>query len=305
MLAAMTTVKEPASRWRRVARRLAVNACIFYLLAVLVFYSFQTTLIFPGSWKQGTAGAQITQPPAGAELIELKSPDGQPIKALFAAALHPDGTPRTDAAARPTILYFYGNGMALSDTLGQIADMRRLGANVMAADYLGYGMSGGKAGEQACYDTATAEYQWLIHDPRVAADKIIVAGWSLGAAVAVDLAAHEKVAGLMMFSAFTSLADVATGHYPWLLIRPLLKHRFASIDKLPQVHCPVLLAHGQLDTLVPYDMMRRLESAAGGPVEVVDVPGADHNGFWDIGRPLVLPAIGRMVEKAAGRENGS
>ena len=287
------------------ARRVAVNVCIFYLLVVIVFYNLQTTLIFPGSWKQGTAGAQIMQPPAGAELIELRAPDDQPIKALFATALHADGTPRPAAAGRPTILYFYGNGMALSDALGQIDDMRRLGANVMAADYLGYGMSGGKPSEQGCYDTAMAEYRWLIHDRHVAADKIIVAGWSLGAAVAVDLAAHEPVAGLMMFSAFTNLADVAAGHYPWLPIRPLLKHRFESLDKLPRVHCPILLAHGTLDTLVPYDMLRQLASAAGGPVQRVDVPGADHNGFWDAGRPLLLPAIGRMVEQAAGQGNGS
>lgn len=286
--------------WRWRIGRLLVLGAAFYLVVVIVFYSLQTAMIFPGSWKQGAAGSQITRPPAGAELIDLKTPGGYMVKALFAPALHATGTPRPDAAARPTILYFYGNGMALADALGQIEDMRRLGANVMAADYLGYGMSGGSAGEQACYDTATAEYQYLVHDRHIAPNRIIVAGWSLGAAVAADLAAHEPVAGLMMFSAFTSLADVAQGHYPWLPVRPLLKHRFETLAKLPGVHCPILLGHGQLDSLVPHAMMRRLEAAAGGPVEVVDVPGADHNGFWDIGRPLVLPAVARMVEIAAG-----
>jgi hypothetical protein len=299
MLGAMATATNPYRRWQKFAGRLVGSFIVLYLIAVMVFYNLQTSLIFPGSWNQGTADVRIARAPAAAELVELKTADGEPIKALFARALDADGSARPDAQRRPTILYFYGNGMSLAVTLEQIEDMRRLGANVMVADYAGYGMSGGKPSEQGCYATATAEYEWLRHNPHVDGGKIIVAGWSLGAAVAVDLAAREPVAGLMMFSAFTNMADTARSLYPWLPIGPLLKHRFESLDKIAKVHCPILLAHGQDDTLVPFAMSRRLAEAAGGPVERIDVAGAGHNDFWYLGGDSVLPAIGRMIAKTA------
>ncbi|HEX4148012.1 MAG TPA: alpha/beta hydrolase [Pirellulales bacterium] len=265
----------------------------------MVFYALQTTLIFPGSWKQGTEGSRISQPPEGAKLVDLETAGAQPVKALFARALRADGTLWPETDRRPTILYFYGNGMQLAAALVQIEDMRRLGANVMVADYVGYGLSGGKPSEQGCYDTATAEYRWLVANPQVDGRKIISAGWSLGAAVAADLASRERVAGLMMFSAFTSMADAASWNYPWLPIRPLLKHRFESLAKISGVHCPILLAHGRQDTLVPFDMSERLAKAAGGPVEQVAIADGGHNDFWPSGHESVLAAMSRMVEKVA------
>lgn len=286
-------------RWQRRWRGALCAILVLYLCVVAVFYSLQSTLIFPGSWRQGRASARIAHSANAVELVTLRSHDGQSVQALFARALNDDGSPRPDAAERPVIVYFYGNGDSLTNALEQIEDMRRLGANVMAADYLGYGMSSGKASEQACYDTATAEYHWLVHARGVPSRKIIACGWSLGAAVAADLAAREPVAGLMMFSAFTSMADAARANYPWLPIGPLLKHRFESLEKLPRVHCPVLLAHGERDRLVPHGMLKRLAAAAPGPVEMLDVPHAGHNDFWHTGRQLVLPAIARMVERVA------
>ena len=89
---------------------------------VLVFYALQTLLVFPGSSGRGNAAAQVAAP-AGAELISLTTPDGQQVKALFGPV------PATSAdELRPTILYFYGNGMSLSACVDQFEAFRRLGA---------------------------------------------------------------------------------------------------------------------------------------------------------------------------------
>ncbi len=252
---------------------------ISYVLIVTVFYFLQTRLVFPGSWTHRGAAVRVIAP-AGAELISLTTPDGQQVKALFGPAL-PAST--NSAEVRPTILYFYGNGMSLAACVDQFEAFRRLGANVLIPDYVGYGLSSGKPSEQGCYATATAAYDWLAKDPRVDPKKIIIGGWSLGAAVAIDLAARHPPAGLFGCSAFTSMSDAGQRLYPYLPVKLLLTHRFMSIEKIPRIKCPTILAHGRDDTLVPFSMCGELARAAGGPVTQIPIDGAGHNDFWVVG----------------------
>ncbi|HEX4147657.1 MAG TPA: alpha/beta fold hydrolase, partial [Pirellulales bacterium] len=264
---------------------------------VAVFYFFQTALIFPGSWGQGSAAAKFIVP-TDAELISLTTPDGKPIKALFGTALPAAGVSSKNAR-RPTILYFYGNGMSLSACVNQFNAFLRLGVNVMIPEYLGYGLSGGRPSEQGCYETAAAAYDWLIHDPRVDPDKIIVGGWSLGGAVAIDLAAKHPLAGLFTASAFTSMGDTGQRLYPYLPVKLLLRHRFMSIEKIPKIKCPTILAHGRDDTLVPFSMCGDLAKAAGGPVTEIPIDGAGHNDFWIVGQRQVFQQLKLLIDRVA------
>ena len=140
---------------------------------------------------------------------------------------------------------------------------RRLGLNVMIPDYLGYGMSGGKASEVGCRETAEAAYQAL-RDRGFPAARIIAGGWSLGGAVAIDLASRQQVGGLIAFSTFTSTHDMARSIVPVPLPRFFFVHKFDSLNKLPRITCPILLGHGRRDTLVPFPMCDRLARAVEG-----------------------------------------
>ena len=88
---------------------------------------------------------------------------GATVEDKFGPALTPDGRPHPNAARRPTILYFYGNGMCLKGTAYEFGHFRRLGANVLIPEYVGYGLSGGQAGEVGCRETADAAYDHLSH----------------------------------------------------------------------------------------------------------------------------------------------
>jgi pimeloyl-ACP methyl ester carboxylesterase len=264
-----------------------------------LLYFMQTSLIFPGKDSQGRASATVV-PPAHAELASVTTVDGDRTVALFGPALSKEGTPLADASSRPTILFFYGNGDSLRATSRYLFDeFRRLGANVCIPEYVGYGMSTGEAGEQACYATADAAYDYLLGRSDVDPSKIVAAGWSLGAAVAVDLASRRPVAGLAMFSAFTSMSDMAREVYPFLPgITLVLKHRFENLAKIARVSCPIVVGHGTSDRTIPSAMSERLVAAATSPVSYLPIEGAAHNDFFGVGGPAVYGALRGLVERA-------
>lgn len=269
---------------------------LLYLALLGLLTLLQDRLIFPGRVTQGTRGADV-QPSEGAKLLNLSTRDGQRVVALFGAALTPDGRPRPDAQTRPTLLYFYGNGMCLADALPEFAAFRRLGANVLIPDYLGYGLSGGQASEAGCYAAADAAYAHLRARPDIDPDRIVPCGWSLGGAVAIDLASRENVAGLIAFSTFTSLIDMARRHYPFLPTSLLLRHRFESLSKIGRARVPTLIGHGESDEIIPYPMAGRLAHAAGGAVALLAVPTAHHNDFFNVGAQAVRDAMVRFLDE--------
>jgi uncharacterized protein len=280
---------------RRWIVRLLRIPLLIYVGVVAVFYSLQTSLIFPGSETQGKPESTI-QAPSGAELVELTTDRGDRVVALFGQALNPDGSPRADSSTCPTILYFYGNAMCLRDASEEFGKFRRLGANVMIPDYLGYGMSGGKAGESGCRETAEASLAYLLSRKDVDRGRIVVAGWSLGGAVALDLASRHPVAGVAMFCTFTRMADMARRLVPFLPVSLLLRHRFENLEKIATVGCPVLIGHGRRDSIIPFEMADRLAEAAKTPVTRVTIDEADHNDFFQMGGARVRTALHRFID---------
>ncbi|MFO0910046.1 MAG: alpha/beta hydrolase [Isosphaeraceae bacterium] len=284
-------------RWlTRLALRAAKLAAVIYLGVTLVLYLFQTRMIFAGSATQGLADYQV-RPAAGCSLVKLQSPRGEPIAALFGPALTSEGRPRPDARNRPTLLYFYGNGMTLRDSQYDLERFRRLGVNVLIPEYLGYGMSGGQPSESGCYETADAAYDHLQGRTDVDSRAIVVGGWSLGGAVAIDLASRRQVAGVFVMSTFTSMTEMAHRSFPYLPTSLLLHHRFESLAKIGSLRVPILIGHGAADSIVPPVMARRLaEAAAASPrVEAFTVGGADHNDVFEVRTTETLRRLGAFL----------
>lgn len=248
-----------------------------YRLAALYFA--QTRLIFPGRRTQGQPVAAV-RPTNGAELLTLHTACGQRVAALFGPAVAPDGAVLPDAASRPTVLFFYGNGHYLANHhLQHLFDaLRRIGANVMIPEYVGYGLSSGEACEAGCYATADAAWRHLLSRPGVDPTRVVAAGASLGGAVAIDLASRERgVAGLITLITFSSMPDMARAVHPALPIWRFIRHKFQSESKMPRVTCPTLVIHSTGDALVPYAMADRLAAACGGPVSRLRIEGAGHS----------------------------
>jgi fermentation-respiration switch protein FrsA (DUF1100 family) len=288
----MSPLVRSGLRW--IGRAVGLLALLFAgLLAVLT--AFQNSFIFPGAALQGRAEARV-EPPPGCELLHLKTAAGEPVTALFGPALTEQGQPRPDAASQPTVLYFYGNGMCLAAALDTFETFRRLGANVLVPDYLGYGLSGGRPSEAGCYATADAAYDYLRSRPEGDPRRLVVAGWSLGGAVAIDLASRRPLAALAVFSTFTSLDDVARAHFPFLPVSLLLQQHFESEKKLARVTCPILIGHGRRDSIIPFSMMARLVAACRTPSVQLAIEDADHNDFFEIAGIPLRDAFRRFLD---------
>lgn len=265
--------------WRRVILALAA----LYIGSLGLLYAFQDALVFPGRAVQGRAESVVIPPP-GAELVRLKTAEGVSIAGLYGAAIATRRNPLT-------VLYFYGNGEYMNASMGTFNRLRDAGANVMMADYAGYGMSGGSPSETGFYQTADAACDYLLRVKRVPSNRLIIMGRSIGGAVAIDLASRRPAQGLMTFSAFTSLPEVARAAFPILPAASLLRYRFDNEAKISRIACPVLIAHGEKDRLVPFSMSERLAEAAKSRVTRLILPKSGHDDVLDAEKEAVSAGI--------------
>jgi pimeloyl-ACP methyl ester carboxylesterase len=272
---------------------------LIFLLSVstsMFLYFIQNTLIFPGSSTQGRAEANFI-PLKGVELVKLTTKDGNEVTAAFATALDKTAKALPDASSRPTMLYFYGNGMCLRDCMLDLQQFRMLGVNVLIPEYIGYGLSTGKASEEGCYATSEAAYAYLLSRKDVNPKKIVISGWSLGSAVAIDLASKKQPAGLATFSAFTSMTDMAKKTFPFFPWPGLiLKYRFDSQKKIANVKCPVFLSHGKVDSLIPWQMTENLASSVEGTKTILYIDKADHADIFSVGGSQLLKALEQFLQ---------
>jgi fermentation-respiration switch protein FrsA (DUF1100 family) len=181
--------------------------------------------------------------------------------------------------ARWGVLVCHGNAGNISHRLERARLMQqRLGASVLLFDYRGYGRSTGSPDEEGTYRDARAAYRHLVDDKGIAAERLLLFGESLGAAVAVQLALEKPAAALVLESAFTSIPDMARAAYPFLPpVGPLIRTRYETLAKLPRLRVPLLVLHGERDEIVPFDQARRLFEAAPEPKRFFPIPGAGHN----------------------------
>ena len=277
----------------RIVRRLLVFAVCLYCLPLVVLYAFQRQLIFHA---RRSSAADV---PTGAVQLSLRSDSGDAIAAYYGHALTAGGQTDLNFAHRPTLLFFYGKGSTLAGGRELFQALRRLDVNVLMPDYPGFGQSGGQESETGCYEAATACWHYLRSRPDVDQNGLVIAGFSLGSGVAVDLAARESqagepVAGLALFAAYTSMADEAHQEYPIYptpLFRWLVKYQFRSEAKMPRVKCPVLIVHSRADRLIPLSMSDRVAAASGGPVTRLVLMSANHGEYFTRDGPTLFPAF--------------
>lgn len=181
------------------------------------------------------------------------------------------------ASPEAVVLVFNGNAGNRAHRASFADALARHGHAVFLFDYRGYGGNPGSPSETRLRLDARAARTYLLSRPDVDPGSLVYFGESLGTAVAVELASVHSPAGLILRSPFTSLTAVGQHHYRWLPVGWLLRDRFATLDRLPRIHTPLLVIAGDRDSIVPISQSRQVFEAANEPKSLLVVPHADHN----------------------------
>jgi len=187
---------------------------------------------------------------------------------------HPDPT-------APGLLYLHGTLRHLQGNRHKMEALREAGFAVLAVDYRGWGRSSPIVpSEQTITQDATLAWAELQrHTPRPG--RRVIYGHSMGSGVAVALASQLPAAdfdALILESAFTSFADVAHSAGFWAsVLAGFNNERFASVDKIGQIHAPLLMLHGSHDTTIAMALGERLFAAANAPKQWVRIEGGGHS----------------------------
>jgi len=193
--------------------------------------------------------------------------------------------------AQFTLLYSHGNGEDIGDDLPVLEEFRRAGFAVFAYDYSGYGQSEGRPSEAAVYRNVEAAFDFLTGTLRVPPERVIAFGHSLGASAAIHLAASRPVAGLIAQAPFISAFRVLTRVplLPW--------DKFNNAQAIRRVHCPVLIAQGRRDEVIPFWHGERIYRLANPPKWQVWLDGAGHNDVMLVASSEFIAAIQSFAQE--------
>lgn len=239
-----------------------------YVLVVGLLYVFQRNLLFLPTAHLGTPAA------VGAgdmREVTLATADGLALRSWYKPAQE----------GRPTMIHFHGNGGNICARAKRVRPYLNAGLGVLLVGYRGYGGNPGAPSETGFYEDARAAARF-VEGEGVPPDQVVLYGESLGSAVAIHLAAEQAAQGrpsaaVIAEGAPSSVVDVAAQRYPFAPVRTLTKDRFDSKAKVGGIKAPLLLIHGEDDTVVPQRFGRALFEAAAEPKEARWIEGAGHN----------------------------
>ncbi|MBI5545706.1 MAG: alpha/beta hydrolase [Deltaproteobacteria bacterium] len=241
-----------------------------WVLAAALAFAFQGRMIFPAPTPSSAL------PVMGGTLLRLSSEMGE----VF--ALHHEGPP-----GAATVVFFHGNGEQLLDLEDWAVQLHRNGLGVLVVEYPGYGLAqaSGPPSEKGCYEAAETALAHLREKLGVGAERTVLAGSSLGTAVAAEMAARGRGSRLVLLSPITSIAEAARRVFPYLPLRWLVRHRFDTASKVSRITVPTLVVHGGRDGVAPVEMGRAL--ARDLPLaKLIVIDRADHALVWSRMAPL-------------------
>ncbi|WFU06277.1 alpha/beta fold hydrolase (plasmid) [Rhizobium sp. CB3171] len=148
------------------------------------------------------------------------------------------------AEAKCCVLFFHGNGGCAATRAHLVAPFFKLGAQVVVADYRGYGGNPGHPTEMGLMQDARAFLKFAIDHSEL---PLIIVGHSLGGNIAVQLVAEksDSIAGLITVGTVASVAALVPA-----VIRRFVSDKFLAIEKASEIKIPWTIAHDVGDPTV-------------------------------------------------------
>ena len=257
-------------------------------LAAVIWFGQRGLIYFPRSDVPSLVEAGLRH----AEAIDFMTEDELRLEGWF--------VPAASAPSGHTVIVFNGNAGHRGYRTDLAQRFASRGLATLLFDYRGYGGNPGLPSERGLARDARAALAYLRQRPDVDRTRIVYFGESLGAAVAVGLAAEDAPAALILRSPFASLVEMGRVHFPGLPGRWLLRDRYPSIDRISSIRSPLLVIAGDADRIVPLDQSVALYEAANDPKRLVVLKGADHNDDDLTAGPPVVEAVAAFLQSTIG-----
>ncbi len=226
------------------------------------------------------------------ETVSFRADDGVTIRGWW--------MPRADSTA--VVVGCSGHRGAKHELLGIGSCLWRAGNNLLLFDFRGRGESDLAACSLAYHELVDlrAAVEWTCG--RVPNARLGIVGYSMGAAVSILGAAREpRIAAVVADSPFATMRDVIRhgfrrrGLPAWGLVdlaaavnRLQYGYAYHAVQPIEMVAAiaprPLLLIHGDRDSVIPVEHSMELYAAAGEPKELWIVPDAEHCGGYFVDR---------------------
>ena len=246
--------------------KLALTVVGIYAVIVGIAYFLQTWLIFPASLVGGNVAL-----PASALYQQIEIDDGGHVVLVRIPSKSESTEPK------PLLLGFGGNAWN-ADAVALLLHRMFPEHEIAALHYRGYHPSGGRPSAQAIFDDARRVVDFLGDD---LIEKPVAVGFSIGASVAVELAATRPLQGIVLVTPFDSLKELAAIHYPWLPVRWLIRHRMETAETLRDLEVPAAIITAGNDNVVPESRSSPVRDAAANLTSSSEIENAGHNDIYD------------------------
>lgn len=248
---------------------MAIVAIAGYVAACAAVYIFQRALLYPAPERTRADPAAAGFPEAQEVILDTK--DGEKVIVWHVPPKE----------GKPVVLFFHGNGEVLAWRVPRFRAITADGTGLVTLSFRGYGGSTGQPTEEGLLNDGVAAYAFAAaHYPP---ERIVPWGYSLGTGVAVAIAASRPVGKLILEAPYTSTVDVAAELFWYMPVRWLMRDTFRSEERIADVKVPLLIMHGEKDTVVPERLGRRLFDLAKGPKRFVPFPLGNHINLDDYG----------------------
>jgi fermentation-respiration switch protein FrsA (DUF1100 family) len=211
-------------------------------------------------------------------------------------------------AGAPVILYFHGNGEIASDHDYSADEYHRAGASLLVVDYRGYGWSTGQPKVSALIadvDPILAALPGILAQAGLSGEVLVVMGRSLGSVPAIQ-AAHaypERFKGLIVESGFAhTIPLLARLGVPAETLAGL-PDPIGNARKIAEIGLPLLVIHGERDSLIPVANGQALYDASPtAHKRILRVAGAGHNDLLMADPDGYFAAIRQFLSEVAPHE---
>ncbi len=240
--------------------RLVAVAFITYLCFGAFLFVFQRNYIYYPDHTTTTDCFELVE--SGTELVLSGSVRGYLV----------------NAEAPDIIVFYHGNAGRACDRLFLAPHLTRHGYAVLFVEYSGYGERGIQPTKKRILTNVSDAVTFVAERGY---RNTVVVGESLGDGPATYHTRLASISRVVLIAPYTSLADVASHHYPFFPVRILLRDNFAPAEWLADYKGNVVLIVAEHDEIIPVRLAERLrDKLSSATIRFELIAEENHNSLY-------------------------